>query len=146
MKLFAALALAVVLVWPAMGGTMEENNKKIVRDFYEMAVNQHKPALAAKMYIGERYIQHHPGVPNGAEAFYGYFETFFKEYPQYRVEIKRVIAEGDLVVLHLHGRKDDQDRGRAIVDIFRLENGKIVEHWDVIQDVPERTANSNTMF
>lgn len=146
MKLLAAWAVVVALTWPAMGGTMEENHKKIVRDFYEMAFNQHKPAEAAKIYIGHHYIQHHPGVPDGAAAFYGYFENFFREYPKYHVEIKRVIAEGNLVVLHLHGRKDDQDRGRAIVDIFRLENGKIVEHWDVIQDVPEKTAGSNTMF
>lgn len=146
MKILATLALTVVFAWLVLGGTVAENNKKIVRDFYEMAFNQHKPAEAAKIYIGDHYIQHHPGVPNGAEAFYRYFEGFFKEHPKYRVEIKRVIAEGDLVVLHLHGRIDDQDRGRAIVDIFRLERGKIVEHWDVIQDVPEPQAGMNTMF
>lgn len=146
MKILATLAVIVIFTWMVLGGNVEENNKKIVRDFYEMAFNQHRPVEAAKTYIGDHYIQHHPGVPNGAEAFYRYFESFFKEHPQYRVEIKRVIAEGDLVVLHLHGRKDDQDRGRAIVDIFRLKNRKIVEHWDVIQDVPEKTGNSNTMF
>jgi predicted SnoaL-like aldol condensation-catalyzing enzyme len=140
------LKLALVLVRPAMGGVMEENNKKTVHDFYEMAVNEHLPALAAKMYIGDRYIQHHPGVPDGADAFCRYFETFFHEYPNYQVEIKHIVAEGDLVVLHLHGRKNEQDRGRAIVDIFRLESGKIIEHWDVIQDVPEMPAGGNTMF
>jgi predicted SnoaL-like aldol condensation-catalyzing enzyme len=111
-----------------------------------MAFNQHNPTEAAKRYIGDRYIQHNPYVPDGAAAFYGYFESFFAAHPQSRVEIKRVIAEGDLVVLHLHSRTDDQDRGRAIVDIFRIENGKIVEHWDVVQDVPAKSANSNTMF
>jgi len=125
---------------------MEEDNKKIVCDFYEMAFNQHKPAAAARKYIGDQYIQHNPYVPNGAVAFYRYFEGYFQEHPKSRVEIKRVIADGDLVVLHLHSQKGDQDRGRAIVDIFRVENGKIVEHWDVIQDVPERSANDNTMF
>jgi len=125
---------------------MQENNKKIVRDFYELAFNQHKPTEAAKRYIGSRYIQHNPYVPNGAEAFYSYFEGFFKEHPKSRVEIKRVLADGDLVVLHLHSITDEQDRGRAIVDVFRVEDGKIVEHWDVTQDVPEASANSNSMF
>ena len=125
---------------------MSESNKKTVRDFYELAFNQHKPTEAAQKYIGARYVQHNPHVPNGAEAFYGYFEGFFKEHPKSRVEIKRVLADGDLVVLHLHAITDEHDRGRAIVDIFRVENGKIVEHWDVIQDVPENSANTNTMF
>ena len=125
---------------------MQKSNKKIVRDFYELAFNQHKPTEAAKRYIGSRYIQHNPYVPNGAEAFYSYFEGFFKEHPKSRVEIKRVLADGDLVVLHLHSITDEQDRGRAIVDVFRVEDGKIVEHWDVTQEVPAASANSNTMF
>jgi predicted SnoaL-like aldol condensation-catalyzing enzyme len=146
MKTLAALVLVLVLALPAAGGTLEDENKKMVRYFYEMAFNQHKPTEAAKKCIGDEYIQHNPYVPNGAAAFYGYFEEYFKEHPQSRVEIKRVIGDGDLVVLHLHSKKDDQDRGRAIVDIFRVERGKIVEHWDVIQDVPEKSANDNTMF
>jgi predicted SnoaL-like aldol condensation-catalyzing enzyme len=125
---------------------MSESNKKIVRDFYELAFNQHKPTEAAKRYIGDRYVQHNPHVPNGAEAFYGYFEGFFKDHPNSRVEIKRVLADGDLVVLHLHSIADESDRGRAIVDIFRVEGSKIVEHWDVIQDIPAQAANTNTMF
>ena len=146
MKSLATLILVLAFAVPAWGGTMEEQNKKIVREFYEMAFNQHKPTEAAMKYIGDKYIQHNPYVPNGAEAFYGYFEGFFKDHPQSRAEIKRVIGDGDLVVLHLNAKIDDQDRGRAIVDIFRLENGKIVEHWDVIQVVPEKSANDNTMF
>ncbi len=123
-----------------------EANKKLVRDFYELAFNQHKPTEAAKKYIGAKYIQHNPYVPNGAEAFYGYFEGYFKEHPRSHVNIKRVLGDGNLVVLHLHSRIDEQDRGVAIVDIFRVENGKIVEHWDVIQPIPDKAANDNTMF
>lgn len=146
MKTLTALVMILAFAMPALGGTLEEKNKKIVREFYEMAFNQHKPTEAAKKYIDNKYIQHNPNVPNGAAAFYGYFEGFFKEHPQSRVEIKRIIGEGDIVVLHLNSKMDDKDRGRAIVDIFRIEDGKIVEHWDVIQDVPEKSANNNTMF
>lgn len=121
-------------------------NKKLVRDFYELAFNRHQPTEAAKKYIGPPYIQHNPRVPNGPEAFYGYFEGYFKKNPGARVEIKRVIGEGDLVVLHLNSKQNPSDRGRAVVDIFRVANGKIVEHWDVAQDVPESAANSNTLF
>ncbi|MNY73146.1 SnoaL-like polyketide cyclase [compost metagenome] len=78
--------------------------------------------------------------------FYTYFEGYFKANPQSKVEIKRVIGDGDLVVLHLLSKQNDQDRGRAIVDIFRVQEGKIVEHWDVIQAIPEKSANTNTMF
>jgi predicted SnoaL-like aldol condensation-catalyzing enzyme len=124
----------------------EAENARIVVAFYELAFNQHRPTEAASLYIGDRYIQHNPHVPNGAEAFYGYFEGHFRENPQSRVTIHRVIADGDLVALHLHSQETPDDPGRAIVDIFRVENGKIVEHFDVIQDVPATTANGNTMF
>lgn len=126
--------------------SVEELNKKVVTEFYELAFNQHKPTEAAKKYFGDKYIQHNPQVPNGAAAFYNYFEGFFKENPKSHVKIHRVIADGDLVALHLHSKTDKKDLGRAIVDIFRLENGKIVEHFDVVQPVPAKTANGNTMF
>ncbi|KYG70656.1 hypothetical protein AZI85_01590 [Bdellovibrio bacteriovorus] len=124
----------------------EEANKKVVTEFYELAFNKHKPTEAAKKYIGDKYIQHNPHVPNGAAAFYNYFEGYFKENPKSHVKIYRAIADGDLVALHLHSKKDEKDLGRAIVDIFRVENGKIVEHFDVVQPVPAETANGNTMF
>ncbi len=126
--------------------TTEAANAQVVVAFYELAFNQHRPTEAARRYIGDRYIQHNPNVPNGAEAFYGYFEGFFRDHPQSRVTIHRVIADGDLVALHLLSQESPDDPGRAIVDIFRLENGKIVEHFDVIQAVPATTANGNTMF
>ncbi len=130
----------------ASGDNNVEANKKTVTDFYNLAFNNHKPTEAAKKYIGNKYIQHNPHVPNGAAAFYNYFEGHFKKNPQSKAIIHRVIGDGDLVALHLHSKENDADLGRAIVDIFRLENGKIVEHFDVIQDVPEKTANGNSMF
>ena len=125
----------------------EEANARLVTTFYDLAFNQHKPTEAARLYIGDHYIQHNPDVPNGAAAFYGFFEGFFRENPQSRATIHRVIADGDLVVLHVHSQETSTDPGRAVVDIFRVENGKIVEHFDVIQAVPSTpTANGNTMF
>lgn len=129
-----------------MGTPMGEANKILVKDFYEMAFNLHKPREAAAKYIGNTYIQHNPRVPNGAEAFYAHFEVYFRENPKSHVVISHIVAEDDLVVLHLNSKADDADRGRAIVDIFRVEQGKIVEHWDVAQEVPERTISGNSMF
>jgi predicted SnoaL-like aldol condensation-catalyzing enzyme len=125
---------------------MEEHNKTLVRDFCDLAFNQHQPREAAKKYLGRQYLQHNPHAPDGPEAFYGHFEGFFKAHPTFRFDIKRMIAEGDLVVLHVHTKLDEHDRDKAVVDIFRVDNEKIVEHWDVIQDVPGQSANSHTMF
>lgn len=144
-----ALSLALVLAFSmnVMAETQQDKNKKLVIDFYELAFNKHKPTEAAKKYIGDKYIQHNPFVPNGAESFYTYFEGHFKKNPKSKAIIKRAAADGDLVFLHLNSKENDQDPGSAIVDIFRVENNKIVEHWDVIQEVPTKgMANQNTMF
>jgi predicted SnoaL-like aldol condensation-catalyzing enzyme len=125
---------------------MTDQNKKLVRDFYELAFNQHKPREATQKYVDEKYIQHNPFVANGAEPFYSHFERYFEKHPKSHVVFSHVLSEDDLVVLHLNSKADEEDLGRAIVDIFRVENGKIVEHWDVAQDVPEKTASGNTMF
>lgn len=149
MKALLIGALAMLAASPALAqdrSPTEAENARVVTAFYELAFNQHRPTEAARLYIGDRYIQHNPNVPNGAEAFYGYFEGHFRENPQSHVTIHRVIADGDLVALHLHSQQTPDDPGRAIVDIFRLEDGKIVEHFDVIQPVPATTANGNTMF
>ncbi|HTR84602.1 MAG TPA: ester cyclase [Reyranella sp.] len=133
-----------VISGPAFAADIE-NNKKIVIDFYEKALNQ-KDFDAAAKYIGPRYTQHNPGAPDGPEGLKRLVGFLKEKFPKSHNEIKRVIAEGDLVVLHVHSVREPGTRGRAIVDIFKLENGKIVEHWDVIQDVPEKPANDNTMF
>ncbi len=124
-----------------------ERNKAAVLDFYELAFNQHKLQQAVDQYIGSEYIQHNPGVADGGQAFIDAFAPFLKENPQSRAEVKRVMAEGDLVMLHVFSQANPQDKGEAVVDIFRLDaNGKIVEHWDVIQAMPEQSANNNGMF
>ena len=138
-----AAVLAVMLAGPAWADP--EANKKVVIDFYEKALNQ-KDFEAAAKYFGPRYIQHNPQVPNGPDGLKRLVTLLKEKFPNSHSEIKRVIAEGDYVVLHVHSVRAPGERGRAIVDIFKLENGKIVEHWDVIQDVPEKAANDNTMF
>jgi predicted SnoaL-like aldol condensation-catalyzing enzyme len=140
--LFALLAIA--LATSAFAADLEAN-KKIVIDFYEKGLNQ-KDFDAAAKYFGPRYIQHNPTAPDGPEGFKRLVALLKEKFPNSHNEIKRVIAEGDLVVLHVHSVREPGQRGRAIVDIFRVENGKIVEHWDVLQDVPEKAANDNTMF
>jgi predicted SnoaL-like aldol condensation-catalyzing enzyme len=123
-----------------------EANKDILRDWHAIALDQGNPEEAAAKHLGPYYRQHNPGAADGAEAYIAFMKWLRQTYPDIHVDTKRIIAEGDYVVLHSHTTRKPGDRGMAVVDIFRLENGKIVEHWDVVQEVPEKSANNNTMF
>ena len=121
-----------------------ERNKEIVKKFYDLIINK-KDFEAARPYIGKRYKQHNPLVKDYPEGLKEFIEFLKENYPEARSEIKRVIAEDDYVVLHVHSIRTEKIE-RAIIEIFRLENGKIEEHWDVIQEIPETSANPNGMF
>ena len=130
----------------SLAGPLQEGNKSLALDFYELAFNQHKPTEAAQKYLSDQYVQHNPNHANGAEAFAMDFEKYLKEHPNYRVRFAHVFADGDIVILHSHHRAAENDLGRAIIDLIRVENRKIVEHWDVVQAVPESTVSGNSMF
>jgi predicted SnoaL-like aldol condensation-catalyzing enzyme len=128
-------------------GAQLQRNKANGVAYYTTAFNDKKPEEAVAKYGGPEYIQHNPQAADGFQAFIDFVKGFTAQYPQLHVDIKRVIAECDLVVTHSHLTLSPTDRGSAVADIFRLDrDGKIVEHWDVIQAVPETSANDNTMF
>jgi predicted SnoaL-like aldol condensation-catalyzing enzyme len=145
------IAAAVFLVLTSNVGSavaadaQAEANRKVVLDFYEKGLNQ-KDADAAIALMGNRYVQHNPNAADGPEGFRKFIGFLREKFPNSRSEIKRSFVDGDYVILHVHAVREPGTRGTAIVDIFKLENGKIVEHWDVAQPIPENPANNNTMF
>jgi predicted SnoaL-like aldol condensation-catalyzing enzyme len=130
-----------------MSSTPDENRRNAMA-FYDLMFNQSKPREAIEHYVGASYTQHNPHVADGKDDFVEYFERMARDYPGKRVYFKRSVAEGNLVVLHCHQVwPTDQNKNWAGIDIFRFdEDGKIVEHWDVLQVVPGESKHSNTMF
>jgi predicted SnoaL-like aldol condensation-catalyzing enzyme len=139
--LVAALVASAAWAEPA---PKEEANKKLVTAFYERVLNQ-KDIAAIDEYVGP-YKQHNPKAGDGPEGLKGYIAYLRENSPKSHSEIKKVLADGDYVILHVHAVREPGARGLAIIDIFKVDNGRIVEHWDVIQEIPEKTANNNGMF
>lgn len=125
----------------------EELNKVAVQRVYKEIFNQGKTELVRE-FFSEQYIQHKPILPNGPQAVIAFIQEKMALHPRPSINIKHIMAEGDLVVVHSHVTTNPSDEfsGLAVFDLFRLENGLIVEHWDIIQDIPEATANGNSMF
>ncbi|UTW64709.1 nuclear transport factor 2 family protein [bacterium SCSIO 12741] len=120
-------------------------NKKNAIAFYQMAY-EGNPARAVELYVGDQYIQHNPDVADGLQGFIDYFDRMQREYPEKSIEFVRCIAEGDLVALHTHQTWPGNDQ-YVTMDFFRFDDqGKICEHWDAIQQIPEKSANPNTMY
>ena len=141
---FTALSLSSIAAFAADAAQMEANKKSVLA-FYEEGINK-KDFEAAAKYFGPQYIQHSPTETDGIDGFRTFVNFLREKLPNLKSEIKRVIADGDLVILHVHSVREPGSRGAAIVDIFRLESGKIVEHWGVRQDIPEKAANANGIF
>jgi predicted SnoaL-like aldol condensation-catalyzing enzyme len=146
--LAAGLALATLStagVASAAQTAQERANEKTVRDFYQAAIND-KDFDKAKTFLGNRYTQHNPTAADGPEGLKAFLAFLRDKFPQSKSEVKRAFAQDDYVILHVHSVREPGTRGRAIIDIFKLEKGKVVEHWDVVQDIPEKPANNNGMF
>jgi predicted SnoaL-like aldol condensation-catalyzing enzyme len=122
-----------------------QDNKEIATKFFESIVNE-KDFDSASQYLGPWYIEHDPDGTDGPSGLKAYIQFLRDTFPNSHVEIKRVIADGDYVIFHVHSILTPGTRGQAIVDIFRLKNHKVVEHWDVTQEIPEKSANPNGMF
>ena len=128
-----------------MSDALTERNRAIVLDFVELFYARRQVRLAFEKHVGDTYIQHNPNLVDGREAAIAMLEPLFSA-PGASFEIKRVLVDGDLAAVHLHGRRSPEVRGGAVVDLFRISNGKIVEHWDVLQPIPEQSINPRPMF
>jgi predicted SnoaL-like aldol condensation-catalyzing enzyme len=125
---------------------MSEENKKIALAFYEKTLNEFDPSTAVAEHGGKYYRQHDPMIEDGFDGLSKFINWIRDNYPRSRMHLKRVFADGDFVVMYSNWVRVPGERGEAVVDIFRLESGRVVEHWDVIQPIPETSANNNTMF
>ena len=144
----AGVCAAIGLMAASAAGAetaQEAVNKQHVIEFYNKALNDKDYDAAAK-YLGDRYTQHNPTASDGPAGLKAFIDFLKTKFPDSRNEILRAFADGDYVILHVHSVRTPGTAGRAIVDIFKLDHGKVVEHWDVIEDVPASSANANGMF
>ena len=123
-----------------------EANRKLVRDMVQTLFVEHKVDEAVTKYFDPNYIQHSPLAANGAQPLAAFFKQYYQTAPGSTVKVANVLCEGDLCAVHYNAIPKPGDRGIAMVDIFRIANGKLAEHWSVSQPVPETSANNNTMF
>jgi predicted SnoaL-like aldol condensation-catalyzing enzyme len=152
MKLRLALAVCLLAATPhiAIGQSGHHarhlSNRQVVTRFINLFYTQGRVREAFMTYVAPGYIQHNPIARDGRDAAIAALEPFFASQPGAIREVQRIIVDGNLAAVHVRLRQNPQDLGFAVVDILRLENGMIVEHWDVIQAVPEHSANAHPMF
>jgi predicted SnoaL-like aldol condensation-catalyzing enzyme len=126
--------------------TESQRNKEVVLGFLRLAFTDKRPADAFAEYVGDGYVQHNPHAPASAEASARYLAGFVTRFPELTLDVHRVIAEEDLVCTHSLLRLTPGSRGSAIADVMRVRDGRITEHWDVVQEIPETTASGNPMI
>jgi predicted SnoaL-like aldol condensation-catalyzing enzyme len=150
--MLARLALTTLIAFtlfaaaPAEAGLSRHPKAKAAMDLLDMVFNQKKVKAGFDKYVGDKYIQHNPIAPDGKESAIEILGKALQALPGWTYEFKHAYVDGNIAVIHSHVRMKADDRGMAVVDIFRFEKGKIVEHWDVVQPIPEKSANNNTMF
>lgn len=140
------LACVCVLVASAAHAQNSAQNKALVLDFFRLMFQEHQVQEAMQRYVATPFVQHNPYLEAGAAPLADFLELYFSQHPQASAEIRRVVAEGNLVVVHSHAKESPEDRGQSVIDIFRVADGKIAEHWNVSQDIPENPANATGMF
>jgi len=151
LALLTGTLVACTTTGVATRAAVSQQNTAVVLAYLDTVFNKHEVEQAFKLYVGPQYRQHNPTTADGNAAAMQALTRYTRElYPEVHLEVKRTVAQGDLVSVHsryyLHGADRDTGKGLAVVDIYRLEHGKIVEHWDVVQNIPATSANSNTMF
>ena len=145
--MLAAALLATPRPASAADAAQMEANKKTVAAFYDAVLNKKDYDLAVTFVGAAGYKQHNPTAKDGVEGTRGFINFLKEKFPNNKSEIKRIFADGDYVIVHVHAVREPGTRGNAIMDIFRMDDkGKVVEHWDVVQPIPETAQNDNTMF
>jgi predicted SnoaL-like aldol condensation-catalyzing enzyme len=138
-----ALAAAVLMLLG--NGPAAPDNRRIIADFARLFYVERDVKTAFEAYVAPDYVQHNPGVPDGRDAAVALLQPMFSD-PKHSFEVRKIIVDGDLAAIHIFAKPDPAARGAAVADFYRLKDGKIVEHWDVIQPIPEKSANSHPMF
>lgn len=116
----------------------EQKNVKLIADFVQNLMNNHNFDYVLTHYNDSAYVQHNRNLPDKVTGLVGFLKEFVEDYPEYSYDVKHIYADGDFVIFHSHAtlEKDDRgndEKGMNIIDTWRIENGRIVEHWDSIQ-------------
>lgn len=142
MRRFGLAAMALALLG---NGQAAPDNRRIIEDFARLFYVERDVRQAFETYVASDYVQHNPGVPDGRDAAIALLQPMFSDRNR-SFEVRKIIVDGDLAAIHIFAKPDPSARGAAVADFYRLKDGKIVEHWDVIQPIPEKSANPHPMF